>query len=56
MIDVGRDAKEFITAMPSKGVAVGRLFPPLTTMLRVSIGTDRDMAGFRKVFWSVYKG
>ena len=56
MIDVGREAKPFITAMASKGVAVGRLFPPLTTMLRASIGTDRDMARFREVFWSVYQG
>jgi len=25
-------------------------------MLRVSIGTDADMAKFREVFWKVYKG
>lgn len=56
MIDVGRDAREFIYAMPRKGVAVGRPFPPLDNMLRVSIGTDADMARFREVFWSVYKG
>jgi histidinol-phosphate aminotransferase len=55
MIDVGRNAVEFITGMPPKGVAVGRLFPPLNNMLRVSIGTDRDMAKFREVFWSIYK-
>ena len=55
MIDVGRDAREFISAMPMKGVAVGRPFPPMTNFLRVSIGTDRDMARFREVFWSVYK-
>lgn len=34
MIDVGRDARELIAAMPSKGVAVGRPFPPLNNMLR----------------------
>jgi histidinol-phosphate aminotransferase len=56
MIDVGRDAREFITAMPPKGVAVGRPFPPMNNFLRVSLGTDRDMARFREVFWSVYKG
>jgi len=55
MIDVGRDAREFISAMPPKGVAVGRPFPPMTNFLRVSIGTDRDMSKFREVFWSVYK-
>ena len=55
MIDVGRDARDFISAMPTKGVAVGRPFPPMTNFLRVTIGTDRDMAKFRDVFWSVYK-
>ncbi len=56
MIDVGRNAREFIQTMPRLGVAPGRPFPPLTNMLRVSIGTDRDMAKFREVFWKVYKG
>ncbi|HEY1340700.1 MAG TPA: aminotransferase class I/II-fold pyridoxal phosphate-dependent enzyme [Bryobacteraceae bacterium] len=56
MIDVGRNAREFITAMPKLGVAPGRPFPPLDNMLRVSIGTDQDMARFREVFWKVYKG
>ncbi len=56
MIDVGRNAREFIQAMPKLGVAPGRPFPPLTNMLRVSIGTDQEMAKFREVFWKVYKG
>ena len=54
MIDVGRNAREFITTMPTLGVAPGRPFPPLDNMLRVSIGTDADMAKFREVFWKVY--
>lgn len=56
MIDVGRNAREFISTMPTMGVAPGRPFPPLDNMLRVSIGTDPDMAKFRDVFWKVYKG
>jgi len=56
MIDTGRSAREFITTMPTLGVAVGRPFPPLDNMLRVSIGTDADMVKFREVFWKVYKG
>lgn len=56
MIDVRRDARELIFAMPRRGVAVGRPFPPYTQHLRVSIGTDADMAKFREVFWSVYQG
>jgi histidinol-phosphate/aromatic aminotransferase/cobyric acid decarboxylase-like protein len=56
MIDVGRNAREFISAMPRLGVAPGRPFPPLDTMLRVTIGTDAEMVKFREVFWKVYKG
>ena len=56
MIDVGRNAREFITKMPPLGVAVGRPFPPLDNMLRVTIGTDTEMAKFREVFWKVYRG
>jgi hypothetical protein len=55
MIDVGRDARDFIFGMPPKGVAVGRPFPPMTNFLRVTIGTDGEMAKFRDVFWSLYK-
>jgi histidinol-phosphate aminotransferase len=55
MIDVGRHAREFISAMPRLGVAPGRPFPPLDNMLRVTIGTDAEMAKFREVFWKVYK-
>jgi histidinol-phosphate/aromatic aminotransferase/cobyric acid decarboxylase-like protein len=56
MIDCGRNAREFISAMPKLGVAPGRPFPPLDNMLRVTIGTDSEMARFRDVFWKVYKG
>ncbi len=56
MIDCGRNARQFISAMPPLGVAPGRPFPPLDNMLRVTIGTDAEMAKFRDVFWKVYKG
>jgi histidinol-phosphate aminotransferase len=56
MIDVRRNAREFITALPKLGVAPGRPFPPLDNHLRISIGTDQDMAKFREAFWKVYKG
>jgi histidinol-phosphate/aromatic aminotransferase/cobyric acid decarboxylase-like protein len=55
MIDVGRSAREFIGKMPRMGVAVGRPFPPLENMLRVTIGADQDMQRFREVFWRVYQ-
>jgi histidinol-phosphate aminotransferase len=53
MIETGRDAKQMQAAMLAKGVAIGRPFPPLTTMMRVSIGTDAEMAKFRKVYTEV---
>jgi histidinol-phosphate aminotransferase len=56
MIDVGRNAREFVNAMPRLGVAPGRPFPPLDNLLRATIGTDAEMARFRDVFWKVYKG
>jgi histidinol-phosphate aminotransferase len=56
MIDVGRNAREFIAKMPPMGVAVGRPFPPLDNMLRVTIGTDPEMQKFRDVFLRVYRG
>jgi len=56
MIDVRRNAREFIEKMPKFGVAPGRPFPPLDNLLRVTIGTDQDMAKFKEVFWKVYQG
>jgi histidinol-phosphate aminotransferase len=53
MIETGRDAKDVQAAMLAKGVAIGRQFPPLNTMIRVSIGTDAEMAKFRRVFTEV---
>ncbi len=53
MIETGRDAKQVQAAMLAKGVAIGRQFPPLNTMIRVSIGTDAEMAKFRRVFTEV---
>lgn len=50
MIDTGRNVKPLGEAMLRKGVAVGRPFPPLDHMLRVTIGTDAQMQRFRSVF------
>lgn len=54
MIDVKRDVREFGREMLRQGVAVGRPFPPLEHMLRVTIGTDENMRRFREVFSKVY--
>ncbi|MDY6944737.1 MAG: aminotransferase class I/II-fold pyridoxal phosphate-dependent enzyme [Pseudomonadota bacterium] len=54
MIDVKRDVRAFAAAMYREGVAVGRPFPPLDRMLRVTIGTDEHMQRFRQAFLKVY--
>ena len=54
MIDIGRDVRLFGQEMLRRGVAVGRPFPPLNQMLRVTLGTTQEMKKFREVFWQVY--
>jgi histidinol-phosphate aminotransferase len=53
MIDVKRDVREFGAEMLKQGIAVGRPFPPLTNMLRVTMGTDENMQRFRAGFSKV---
>ncbi len=55
MIETQRDAREVGAGLLRRGVAAGRPFPPLDTMLRVTIGTDADMAKFREAFAAVMK-
>ncbi len=43
MSDIKRDPKAFQDLMLTKGVAVGRPFPPLKTHARISIGTVDEM-------------
>jgi histidinol-phosphate aminotransferase len=47
MFDTGRDIKALGPAMLAKGVAVGRAFPPYDKMMRITIGTDAEMAKFK---------
>ncbi len=53
MIETGREAKEMQAALLARGVAIGRPFPALNHMIRVSIGTDAEMAKFRHAFSEV---
>ena len=55
MIDARRDIKQVGPAMLEKGIAVGRPFPPLNNMVRVTIGTETEMAKFEDAFLSVMK-
>jgi histidinol-phosphate aminotransferase len=49
MVDTGHDITKIGPAMLAKGVAVGRPFPPYDKMMRVTLGTDAEMAKFRGV-------
>ena len=54
MVSIGREIVPVIEEFRKKGVAVGRPFPPMTTHMRVSIGTaeemDRFMTAFKEIF------
>lgn len=43
MIDIRRDAAQFQLACRQRGVQIGRVFPPLLTHARISIGTMDEM-------------
>jgi histidinol-phosphate aminotransferase len=43
MVDIHRDVKAFKAECLKQGVSLGRPFPPLTTHLRVSVGTMAEM-------------
>jgi histidinol-phosphate aminotransferase len=51
MIDIRREVRPVLTALRSRGVEVGRLFPALPNFLRVTIGTAPEM----KLFLSAFK-
>lgn len=52
MIHIKRPVVPVIANFKSKGVLVGRPFPPMTEHLRVSIGTPAEMERFLSVFRS----
>lgn len=53
MFDTKRDMREVGPAMLAKGVAVGRLFPAYDKMMRITLGTDTEMAKFRSALSEV---
>lgn len=60
MIDIKRPVQPVIDAFKTKGVLVGRPFPPMVQHLRVSIGTPEEMqrfhGAFREIFATPVKG
>lgn len=55
LADIRRDPKAFQTACRSRGLAVGRPFPPLKTHARISIGTMEEMQRAMNIIADVLK-
>jgi histidinol-phosphate aminotransferase len=53
MADLGRPVPPVIEALKERGFLVGRLFPSMPTHLRVSLGTEEQMARFQVAFADV---
>lgn len=53
MVDVKRPSQEVANALLQKGVHVSNRWKMLPTTLRVSVGTEQDMAAFRQAFAEV---
>ena len=53
MIDTGRDARQLTAAMAARHVYIGRTWPIWPSTVRISVGTNEDMARFRTAFKEV---
>jgi histidinol-phosphate aminotransferase len=56
MVEIGRPVPPVIDALRQRGFLVGRLFPSMPTHLRISLGTEEQMARFEPVLGEVLKG
>jgi histidinol-phosphate aminotransferase len=54
MVNIGREIQPVIEEFRVKKVQVGRPFPPMTTHMRVSIGTADEMAQFMTAFKEIF--
>jgi len=54
MVSIGREIQPVIEEFRQKKVLVGRPFPPMTTHMRVSVGTADEMDRFMKAFKEVF--
>jgi histidinol-phosphate aminotransferase len=54
MVHIGREIQPVIQEFREKKVMVGRPFPPMTTHMRVSIGTAEEMDRFMKAFKEIF--
>jgi histidinol-phosphate aminotransferase len=53
MIDTGRNGRSVITAMQAKNVFIGRTWPIWPNTVRVSVGTQAEMAKFKTAFKAI---
>jgi len=54
MVHTGREIQPLIEEFREKKVLVGRPFPPMTTHMRVSVGTAEEMDRFVKAFKEIF--
>jgi histidinol-phosphate aminotransferase len=54
MVSIGREIQPVIQEFSQKKVAVGRPFPPMTKHMRVSVGTEDEMARFVVAFKEIF--
>jgi histidinol-phosphate aminotransferase len=54
MVSIGREIQPVIEEFRQKKVLVGRPFPPMTTHMRVSVGTADEMDRFTKAFKEIF--
>jgi histidinol-phosphate aminotransferase len=53
MVDVQRDGAAFTAAMAERGVVIGRSWPIWPHVVRVTVGTEAEMAAFRTAFAAI---
>jgi histidinol-phosphate aminotransferase len=53
MVDVQRDGAAFTAAMAEHGVVIGRSWPIWPKVVRVTVGTETEMAAFRTAFAAI---
>ncbi|MGY6002043.1 pyridoxal phosphate-dependent aminotransferase, partial [Stenotrophomonas maltophilia] len=53
VVDVQRDGAAFAKAMAENGVVIGRSWPIWPQRVRVTVGTEEEMAAFRRAFAKV---
>ena len=54
MVSMRREVQPVIDEFRKRGVLVGRPFPPMTQHLRVSVGTEEEMARFMTAFNEIF--